>query len=270
MDSMVILKKKKHDRMRFSVKNSFKTSVVILQLLATANSFAQVQFNPPPRQVIASSGNYSTASWGSISATVGETIIETFGPATNITITQGFQQPSSSITLGLSLTDVETNLSCNGADDGTATITVLSGSAPFTYVWTPNVSSTNFADSLAPGTYTYTVTDNNGFTITDSVRILDNNTECGSLLGIYNGITPNGDGNNDDWIIDGIQFFPENTVSIFNRWGDLVWKGENYDNTNVVWKGTNQNGADLPSATYFYVIEIPDRDTEKGWVELTK
>jgi gliding motility-associated-like protein len=57
-------------------------------------------------------------------------------------------------------------------------------------------------------------------------------------------------------------------VSIYNRWGDLVWSGKNYDNVNVVWEGKNKNGQDLPDATYFYLVEIPDK-TYKGWVELT-
>lgn len=85
---------------------------------------------------------------------------------------------------------------------------------------------------------------------------------------IPNGITPNGDGFNDSWVIDGIDTV-SNTVYIFNRWGDQVWKGTDYDNVNVVWRGENTTGALLPSATYFYIIYTP-LENKKGWIEITK
>ena len=84
----------------------------------------------------------------------------------------------------------------------------------------------------------------------------------------YNGITPNGDGKNDSWILDGIDSLT-NSVSIFNRWGDLVWKEDNYDNVNVVWVGKNNKGVELPPATYFYIIHAKG-GPYSGWVELTR
>jgi hypothetical protein len=63
-----------------------------------------------------------------------------------------------------------------------------------------------------------------------------------------------------------------NKVSIFNRWGDLVWNCDNYDNQDIagkkVWTGLSNKGAVLPDATYFYIIEAGGK-TDKGWVELT-
>ena len=60
-----------------------------------------------------------------------------------------------------------------------------------------------------------------------------------------------------------------NEVEIYNRWGNMVWKGTNYDNNEVVWFGQNNNGVQLSDGTYFYVANIRDR-IYKGWVELTK
>jgi gliding motility-associated-like protein len=75
----------------------------------------------------------------------------------------------------------------------------------------------------------------------------------------YNGLSPNGDDKNPFFIlkyIDSLLETKSNKVSIFNRWGDLVWEGVNYDNTSVVFGGQNNNGNDLPTGTYFYKIEF--------------
>jgi gliding motility-associated-like protein len=46
-----------------------------------------------------------------------------------------------------------------------------------------------------------------------------------------------------------------NTVSIYNRWGDKVYEASGYNNTTVKFTGQNNDGNDLPSGTYFYKIE---------------
>jgi gliding motility-associated-like protein len=85
-------------------------------------------------------------------------------------------------------------------------------------------------------------------------------------LVISNGVSPNEDGNNDVWKITGIENFSDNTVKIFNRWGDLIWEGEHYDNDNVAWSATNKNGDAVPDGTYYYVLEIKDMKTFTGWI----
>ena len=54
------------------------------------------------------------------------------------------------------------NVGCNGGNGGSATIGVKGGKFPYTYQWAPNSNTTKFASSLSAGTYTVTVTDNNG------------------------------------------------------------------------------------------------------------
>lgn len=56
------------------------------------------------------------------------------------------------------------NVSCNGGNDGSATITTNGGQAPYTYAWTPNVSTTNVANNLIAGNYSVVVTDANNCT----------------------------------------------------------------------------------------------------------
>jgi gliding motility-associated-like protein len=88
-------------------------------------------------------------------------------------------------------------------------------------------------------------------------------------LRIYNGITPNGDGINDTWVIDCIDMFSENEVFLFNRWGDIVKHLVNYDNKNVFWDGTNKDDEKLPDGTYYFVLKLSMGDLEKvytGWV----
>ncbi len=82
------------------------------------------------------------------------------------------------------------------------------------------------------------------------------------------GISPNGDGINDFWEIDGIEHYPDNTVSIYNRWGDLVFQLKNYDNQSRVFDGnanklTRLGGGMLPSGTYFFAIQYRDNQEMK-------
>lgn len=80
----------------------------------------------------------------------------------------------------LALTPTQTNATCAG-NDGTATVTVAGGVNPITYVWTPNVSSTNTASNLAPGNYSVTVTDGNSCTGTQNFTITGTTTISASI-----------------------------------------------------------------------------------------
>ncbi|MBI4646926.1 MAG: gliding motility-associated C-terminal domain-containing protein [Bacteroidia bacterium] len=82
----------------------------------------------------------------------------------------------------LSASITGTNLSAFGADDGSADLTVTGGTAPYTYLWS-NGETTEDIDSLAQGTYTVTVTDNNGCTTVASVTIY----EPGALIPVIIG-----------------------------------------------------------------------------------
>ena len=63
-----------------------------------------------------------------------------------------------------------------------------------------------------------------------------------------NVITPNGDGKNDTFKIPGIELYAENTLSIFNRWGNEVYFKTNYNND---WSGEGLN-----EGTYFYLLKV--------------
>ena len=87
--------------------------------------------------------------------------------------------------------------------------------------------------------------------------------------------TPNDDGDNDYWEILGIQAFPENNVKVFNRWGEIVYLKEGYNNefNGRANKRTQMNGGDglLPTGTYYYVIKVYQTgDIYTGYVYITK
>ena len=75
------------------------------------------------------------------------------------------------------------------------------------------------------------------------------------------------------WIIDFLYYDEnqENTVTIYNRWGDILQTIQNYDNVNNYWNGTNGNDQYLPSGTYFFTIEVPSNNIRcSNWVQIVK
>ena len=67
-----------------------------------------------------------------------------------------------------------------------------------------------------------------------------------------NAFSPNGDGFNDTWKMEGFKLFNTVSVKIFNRWGQLVFESSD---PNAEWDGTNKKGKDLPVGTYYYIID---------------
>lgn len=86
-------------------------------------------------------------------------------------------------------------------------------------------------------------------------------------------LTPNGDSNNDSWLIEGIEKFPNNQVIIIDRWGTEIYSAEGYNNNEVVWKGENRSGELVARGTYYYFISIrneQDGIERKGFLEVLR
>jgi gliding motility-associated-like protein len=79
---------------------------------------------------------------------------------------------------------------------------------------------------------------------------------------IPNAFTPNGDGRDDTWEIDRIGDFPGNTVTVFNRWGNEVFKITNYNRGNE-WSG-KISGQPAPVGTYYYVVTLGNGKSYSG------
>lgn len=129
-------------------------------------------------------------------------------------------------------------------------------SNPTAIAWTPTTSIVSGANTYTPvvkpaatTNYTVTVTDPNGCTGSNNVNV----TVIPYCVKPMDAFTPNGDGINDRWLAtrDGA-CTSQVIVSIFNRYGGLVYSNENYQND---WDGTYK-GKPVPDGTYYYVIKF--------------
>ncbi len=112
-------------------------------------------------------------------------------------------------------------------------------------------------DAVSPdGLTTKDLSDDNS-NVEDDPTILPLNT-C--KVTIYNAVSPDGDGKNEIFKIDGIECYANAYVQIYDRWGVLVYDAYNYDNNAVAFRGISEGRATinkqkgLPDGTYFYVI----------------
>jgi gliding motility-associated-like protein/uncharacterized repeat protein (TIGR01451 family) len=90
---------------------------------------------------------------------------------------------------------------------------------------------------------------------------------------IPEGFSPNGDGINENFIILGIEAYPNNQILILNRWGNKVFDAKPYNNE---WSGKNMygigvGGDDLPEGTYFYILDLGNGSKPiKGYIYLKR
>ena len=115
-----------------------------------------------------------------------------------------------------------------------------------------------FVNMQVTSTYVVTATDACGRTATAQVVV---DVDCDII--IPNVFSPNGDGVNDFWVIEGITN-RNNTVRVFNRWGQVVFEANNYRNN---WRGT-----DLPDGTYFYevLVDKPGEGPQTGHLTILR
>ncbi|WP_125723486.1 T9SS type A sorting domain-containing protein [Flavobacterium ustbae] len=73
----------------------------------------------------------------------------------------------------LSATDSQTNVSCNGGNDGTATVVATGGTGNYSYLWAPSGGTAATATGLSAGTYTITATDENSCSVVNTITITE-------------------------------------------------------------------------------------------------
>ncbi len=98
--------------------------------------------------------------------------------------------------------------------------------------------------------------------------------EVAGDITVFNAVSPNGDGKNDVFFIEYINDLPEtkqNKVTILNRWGSVVFETTNYDNTTNVFRGLSDNGSELPSGTYYYILQFTSGASKRtGFISLRR
>jgi len=230
-------------------------------------SYAQTNV-PPPHVINSAGGSVKFTGGNYYGYNIGEPIVGTSGHY----YTQGFLQPDYNIGDAFNATIYFFNESCQGAADGSIIANAYNSIGPVKYTLTPSPSladTTATIVSLIPGTYTLTIKDSIGNLLNKTITISASSETC--PITVYHAFSPNGDGLNDIYIIEGIEKYPDNHVYFFNRWGTLVWDKAKYDNVKTVWDGKDlKSGNSLSPGTYFYVIEIDGKKPQKNWVEITK
>ena len=108
-----------------------------------------------------------------------------------------------------------------------------------------------------------------GCSVSDTIIVT---VTCDTLF-LPSGFSPNGDGKNDFFVISNLTKYPNATLKIFNRWGNLVYIKDRYDNS---WNGFSNSdkvrlGEELPNGTYFYVFEPNNgEESKQGFVILRR
>ena len=92
--------------------------------------------------------------------------------------------------------------------------------------------------------------------------------ECDDIV-IFNAVSPNDDGVNDEFHISNIEDYPNNELYIYNRWGSIVYETTAYLNQ---WKGTTLDNKDLPDGTYYYILRLNDEEDRvyKGYLQIQR
>ena len=121
------------------------------------------------------------------------------------------------------------------------------------------VVSTTAANTSPVGVYTINVggalSDNYIISYTDGTLTV---TRANPLVAIPNTFTPNGDGVNDLWEISSLSAYPQCTIFIYTRYGNLIYRSIAYSKP---WDGTYQ-GNPVPSGTYYYLIDLKNGTKE--------
>jgi gliding motility-associated-like protein len=179
-----------------------------------------------------------------INATAGNYTV-TISDRNNCTVdgTSTITEPDS-----ISLKSKINGTTCIDNNDGSIEIFVRGGVGDYSYLWS-NEEITQNIYNLTGGEYYLQLQDQNGCTRIDTFFINTSSIDC---IDPPNAFTPDGDGYNDTWVLENIQNYEGATIQIFNKWGTLIFES---DNNYEAWDGTYQ-GNILPSATYYYVIDL--------------
>ncbi|MGC6414466.1 MAG: gliding motility-associated C-terminal domain-containing protein, partial [Bacteroidia bacterium] len=134
----------------------------------------------------------------------------------------------------------------------------LEGEAGYNVNWYSDILMTNIVGTdiiaIPSQTTTFFLTQSVGSTCeSNPVAVEIELSSC--LLDIPTAITPDGDNNNDVWVVPNLdEYYPMNKVRIYNRWGEMLFESNEGQYDSVPWDGMF-NGKVLPTGSYFYFID---------------
>jgi gliding motility-associated-like protein len=129
--------------------------------------------------------------------------------------------------------------------------------SPPTYLDDPSAPSPSVVDIAQDITYTINVANETGCTARDTIHFI-----VYAQVWLPEAFSPNGDGLNDAWELPGIEAFPEATVTIFNRWGEVIFQSDK--GYHRPFDGT-AGGSILPAGLYPFTLHtVPDRPVQRG------
>lgn len=128
-----------------------------------------------------------------------------------------------------------------------------------TYLWQDG-STDSVLIATMEDTYSVTVTNEFGCSSSDEINLTLEAAD------IPNAFSPNGDGINDVWVIRTIDSYPNHTLRVFDRQGNLIREWTDYQND---WDGS-VDGTPGNRATYFYILLSDDQMVARGSVSVIK
>jgi gliding motility-associated-like protein len=140
---------------------------------------------------------------------------------------------------------------CRDKQDGEMNLYIDGGIPGYWITWNGGLpdNEDRFTEMYS-GEYVATVSDAHQCVTSDTVYVGYTYESC---LVIPNAISPNGDGFNDNWIIEGLELYPDAEIRIFDRWGTRIYYSPNA--VNDPWDGTF-DGRTLPIDSYHYIIDL--------------
>jgi gliding motility-associated-like protein len=153
----------------------------------------------------------------------------------------------------------ESDLNASIGSGETGRWLVVSGNGVFA---DPQSASTRVTDlEIGENEFKWKVTNGVCPEVSDQVSIKVNDFVIPTV------ITPNNDGKNDLFHVEGIESFTSSELVVLNRWGSEVYRSAPYVNN---WGGTDQNMEALTEGTYYIVLKISDTDIRKGYVMILR
>ncbi|HPS84169.1 MAG TPA: gliding motility-associated C-terminal domain-containing protein, partial [Bacteroidales bacterium] len=139
----------------------------------------------------------------------------------------------------------DTVICVESGESSTLNVAFSGGYGPFDFAWDNGLgnSSQVIVAPEQPTTYTVSILDSCGNE--SAVKSITIHNEC--EIRLTNVVTPNSDGHNESLVFPNLENYPGSELTVFNRWGKVIYKSSNYSND---WSPT-----DFSEGTYYYVLK---------------